>query len=271
MIHLPPSYCRERDEIIIQAVTASQARISWARLVSQHNGHTGYFWVFADALKLIVQDAKGNPVDVRINASAATQQRIADILGCSLLTAKMADLIWDQAKLRLTPSPQSITSSTQGMLEHSKRVDALVTKAKAGGSWEGELLCPVGKHWILDQAATTVKAVNYGWHFEGSNFQGITGEVCASLMKDAKKQYVRVIQGRGTAHDPFHADYSQVVVLASTDCRVDGVEMKLADVLQDLELAPLISHQGILSATRQPGAPEELNRAGYIKLFDHEV
>jgi hypothetical protein len=159
------------------------------------------------------------------------------------------------------------------MIDHSKRVDDLIVKAKGGGLWAGELLCPVGKHWVIDQALASKpgRAMNYGWSFEGATYQGIKGEVCASLMKDQHGQYVRVIQGRGTQHDPSHADYSQVVVLASTDCSVDGAPMKLADVLTSPDLAPLISHQGAISVLRQPGVPEETTRAGYVRLFNHEA
>lgn len=271
MITLPPSHGKERDDVILQAVAAGQSRISWAHIVSTHEDHEGHFWVFADALKLLVEGPNDFPLDVRINVSASVQQQIADILGCSLLTPKLADLMWAQAHLRLTPSPQSITSSTEGMLAHSQRVDDLVETRKPG-PWEGELLCPVGKHWCLDQvlASKTGKALNYGWHFEGASYQGIKGEVCASLLKGYDGQYVKVIQGRGTAHDASHVDYSQVCVLASTDCRVDGKALKLADVLTDPALAPLISHQGALTILRQPGVPEETNRAGYVRLFDHE-
>ncbi len=210
-------------------------------MTSEHGKHRAIFRVFSDALKMD---------GVRINASADTEQKIADLLDCLLLTPKIADLIWLQRETTLFPSPQTISDTTEAMVAHSERIDGALNLL--GGS-KG-LLSTVGKHWVLDNdiLAHPGCVENYGWHFEGHSFMGIDGEVTASLIKDASGQHIRLIQGRGWRHNKAHVDYSQTVVLVSSECEVDGHPMKLADVLRSPELAPLASHNGPLKLLRLP-------------------
>lgn len=192
-----PEPLPERLEAIYQEILNGHYDApEWADVTSEIPDHTATFHVFADALKID---------GVRVNVSAEYEQKIADALGCSLLTPKLADLIWLQKTALLTPYPMTITSSVQGMLTHSANID----KGLAAIGYTSGLICTVGKHWVIDNAiATNGKACNYGWHFNGQSYQGITGETCASLIKDPKTgMYYRLIQGRGTAHDMYHADY----------------------------------------------------------------
>lgn len=245
-LELPPNVGQDREQAIRDYVRNGTYEVNWAKVVSTHAGHTGEFWVFADALKI---------EGVRVNVSAETEQIIADLLGCVLLTPKLADLIWMQRAVTLPPFPRPITATTQAMVEHSAKIDAALLKL----DYKEGIVATVGKHWVLDNdlLVKTGRAMNYGWHFEGASFQGIKGEPVATLMKDDKGQYMRLIQGRGTAHDMHHADYSQICVLASRECIIDGQPMDILTLLQDPALAPMISHQGALKLTRQPGVPKE--------------
>lgn len=239
---LPPNVGTEREAAIFQAVVDGRMTPSWAVITSNHKDWKAEFRVFSDALML---------EGVRVNVSAETEQKIADFYGCLLLTPKLADLMWEQATVRIPPRPRSITASTKAMVEHSFDIDKLLQGKPTDG-----LIQTVGKHWVIDEvlASKPHRAVNYGWHFEGSSYQGISGEVCASLMKDPKtKQYCRLIQGRGTAHDMRHADYSQICQLVARQCTVNGQEWDLEELLRDAEMAPLASHQGKMTVTRQPG------------------
>lgn len=238
---------RDRDKWIYDAVAAKAFEASFSEILSVAGGHEAKFYVFSDALKV---------EGIRVNVSAELQQRIADLLGCRLLTPKLADLIWSQREVTLKPHPRQITSSTSAMIEHSHRIDADL--ARMAENPVGKLLCTVGKHWVIDSDMLSHpgRAENYGWHFEGPNFQGITGEVVASLMKDKSGRYMRLIQGRGWAHDMRHVDYSQTCVLVSRACLVDGKKADLDTVLTDPSLAPLASHNGVLKILRQPGVPE---------------
>lgn len=239
----------EREQAIIDLVKADQARFEWSVITSTHGNHTGEFYVFSDALKIPV-DVDNRVQLVRANVSAATQQLIADHLGCYMLTAKLADLIWLQRQVTLPPFPRQITNTTDAMIKHSCQIDEALARLGRSG-----LVCTTGKHWIIDNdtLAHPNAACNYGWHFVGQSFQGIRGEVCAGLMKDEKGTYMRLIQGRGWAHNIHHSDYSQVCVLVSRPCFVDGKAMNFDEVASDPELSYLVNYSGILRCLRQPG------------------
>lgn len=245
---LPPNHGEEREEAIRKIVCedGDYDEIEWENVVIEAGSHRGEFLVMADALKID---------GVRVNVTAETQQHIADALGCCLPTAKILDEVWQQRSVTLQPSPQSITSTTQAMKDHSDRIDKQLA---ALGNPEG-LLATVGKHWILDNGLWTVnrvplQACNYGWHFRpGTSFQGINGNVTASLIKDSETgQYVHMIQTRGWHHDQRHVDYSQVCRLVANSCRIDGALSSLPDVLVDPELSSLVSVDGALPDYRHP-------------------
>jgi hypothetical protein len=144
------------------------------------------------------------------------------------------------------------------MIEHSQKIDSELNKI---GSPEG-LKATVGKTWIIDNGLVkhSGKACNHGWHFtKGTHYKGIGGNVNPSLLKDPDTgRYWYMIQARGFHHGPQHVDYSQVCVLVSRQCWVDGEEKDLHDVLRDPELAPLANHDGVLNVLRQPGVDEML-------------
>jgi hypothetical protein len=237
----------ERDRWVYDAIASGNFEANFSEVLSSVGGHEARFYVFSDALKV---------GGVRVNVTAELQQMIADLLGCSLLTPKLADLIWIQREVGLKPHPRQITSSTEAMIEHSQKIDEDLSKFSESPA--GKLICTVGKHWVLDNDLLSHPgmAENYGWHFDGPDFQGIHGEAVATLTKDEHGQYVRLIQGRGWRHDVHHVDYSQTCVLVSRACIVDGARMLLEDVLRDPALASLASHNDPLKILRQPGVPE---------------
>lgn len=242
---LPPVHGPARDEAILNYIRSGDYAVDLRPITSTYSGTNATFFVFADALKI---------QGVRINASAQLQQTIADMLGCMLLTPKVADLAWMQATVRLPPFPRPITSTTEGMIQHSADIDKALSALRVPPD---AFIQTVGKHWLIDNDLLLKpgKAENYGWHFNGASFGGIKGEVNASLQKGPDGQYIRLIQGRGWAHDMTHVDYSQIVVLMSQMCEVDGQIMRTADLLRDPSLAPLASHQGVMKVLRQPNVP----------------
>ncbi len=239
---IPVQATKAREDWIFQAVCAGRSTFDFAEITSTHEGRTARFQVFQDALKID---------GIRVNVSAETAQKIADVLGCSLLTPKLADLIWLQKSIRLSPHPRAISSDTSAMIDHSTKIDVDLLNL---GNPRG-IICTVGKHWVIDNdlANHTDRAENYGWHFDGT-LAGIPAEHAVSL--DGGGHPINLIQGRGTRHDMHHVDYSQVCVLVSKQCSVDGVSMEISDLLKNPDLAPLASHQGVMNVLRQPGVPE---------------
>jgi hypothetical protein len=181
--------------------------------------------------------------------SAKTQQLVADMLSCSMLTAKLADLIWEQRDITIQPFTMNYAQTTAAMIAHSEKIDGIVDQM----SNPYGLICTVGKHWILDNAIEgkfiqgIEMAMNYGWHFDGPTFAKAVWEACASIAS-------RLIQGRGGRHDKNHTDYSQTCVLIAQACMLDGLPTTLEAILSDPALAPLANHDGVLRVLRQPGA-----------------
>jgi len=235
------------DAGILDRIRKGDFTITWGEVTSEANGHKAIFRVFADALKID---------GVRISVSAKLAQTIADMLGCVLPTPKIADLIWQQRAVTLPPFPLTqttadvaIMSTKRRMILHSSLIDQALAKQ---GNPQG-ITATVGKLWVIDndllqKAAGT--AENYGWHFAGNSFGGASWEACAS-------GGCRLIQGRGWAHPNTHIDYSQILILVSRICYVDGHMMDIATLLSTPEFAPLATHDGnALKLLRQPGAPE---------------
>ena len=210
----------ERDSYILECVKSGNCEYNYSEINSCTSSHRAEFRVFSDALKID---------GVRINCSASLQMKIAKLLDCSLLTAKIADMIYEQRDITVTPFPQSITSSTEAMINHSKKIDNHLPN-----DYKGKIISTVGKHWIIDNKNSSA-AINYGWHFEGKSFEGIIGS------KSVSSKY-KVIQNIGFAHNENHCDYSQTCVLINNSCDVDGNEIKFTDILKDPELLYLASH-----------------------------
>jgi hypothetical protein len=233
---LPEKPCGDREEAILAAVREGRtAPITWVEVQSEHGARKATLFVSADALR--IGDGESS---VRVNASARTMQRIADLLGCVLPTTKICDLIWEQAAVRLSPciqKPDAAMGYTSRMLQHHCGVE----EARAGR--EG-LIENVGKHWVITNRLANARnlAANYGW------FDPRAPHASGAL---------KLWQPLGLAHNLDHVDYSQVVRLVQRRCLVDGEERDLTEVMVDPELAPLVSHEGPLRLTRLLGvAPE---------------
>jgi len=247
---LPPQAGAARDASILKHIDRGDFQARWVDLHVAEGGHTAVFHVMGDALSI---------GGVRINVSADLEQRIADKLGASLLTPKLADRLWIARNVTITPQIGEVTSSTDGMVKRSKMVSAAAAKA---GYVQHGVLQTVGKHWVISNAleryAPGTKAENYGWHFEGATLGG-------SSFEPAVTPGLRVVQGQGWAHPPQHTDASQTCVLVKKDCIVDGRHTTLARVLSDPALAPLASHEGVVRVLRQPGTEESPLLSKFIR------
>lgn len=231
---LPEKASAAREAALLEAIEAGHiAPITWSEVQSDSGKHRATFFVTSDALRV------GNEEDsVRINASARTTQRIADLLGCVLQTSRICDLVWEQACVRISPcisAPDPAMASTSRMLAHHRSVEGKVA-GRTG------LIENVGKHWVLTnrQAGSRDRAANYGW------YDAAAAHTCGRYA---------LWQPVGLAHDLDHVDYSQVVRLVQRRCLVDGVERDIAEVMADAALCGLVSTEGPLRVLRQPGVP----------------
>src|SRR5277367_6772126 len=94
--NLPAKAGPARTAAILAAVDRGDVVPAWSRLILQAGGHTGEFDVLTDALML---------GGVRLSTSAATLQTIADKLDACLMTPRLIDLAFTQAKIVIPPQP----------------------------------------------------------------------------------------------------------------------------------------------------------------------
>lgn len=163
-----------------------------------------------------------------------TAQRIADASGASLPTRKIVDAAYASAEVKLVPKPKPSTGpmmSTGYYAEHNATIAG--QRAKAGAA-PGMLIAGHKKDLILSNKldAKPRSVAIYGWH---------------EATKDGRG---KAIQPPSTKHEDTYADYSHGVRLIGASVTVDGVERPLAEVLQDRNLAPLLSDEGPLLSTR---------------------
>lgn len=229
---LPEQPCEAREEAFLAAIEAGNYDpIVWTPLgVGLESGHDLLLQVASDALKI---------EGIRITVNMTTMQKIVDVLGHAFPTSKTSDLIRKYADIILgacTQNPDAKMAYTSRMIEHSKAVD----KALAGRSG---LPCTVGKDWVLSNqlVGKPDKSANYGWHSPGAQYTSPGG--------------FKLWQNLGLAHDRWHVDYSQVVRLVSRNCLLNGEPRDLMELLQDPEIAKLLSYEGTLKLVRMPGVP----------------
>jgi hypothetical protein len=256
-----PESLKAREQYIFDQVLAGNFDAEWVPIEYSAGGRTIKMNVMGDALK----------VDgIRVNVSAEFQQKLADVFDASLLTAQVVDLMYLKATKRPSPQPMPISSSVASMIKHSQSVDLAV-----GNLSPGDLVAPVGKHWILDKRLESfsnqnpARACTYGWHFVGTNYKGIAGYSVASPLNSlGPSQRVSVIQQNTCGHDLFHSDYSQICQLVSQTCWVNGDEKRFSDLLQDPVLSYLVSSSGVTKITRQPGT---VSHTGTIVIFPVKI
>ncbi len=235
---LPEAPTAAREALLLAEVTAGNIVHDWATITVASAAHSIELDVSQDALRV---GSQGDAVRITVNAETA--QHIADHLDAMLLTARMSDLVRQQAAVVIAPAtqtPNAAMANTSRMVLHSKTVDQRV----AG---QGGLVANAGKDWVLTNKLISQpgRAANYGWHVASSSYPGTLPGLF-------------VLQPLGLAHNRYHVDYSQTVRVVSKGCRVDGVERLLVDVLSDPALAPLVCHEGVLQVFRQPGVPTDV-------------
>ncbi len=169
--------------------------------------------------------AVGSDADyVRIPLGLPAAARIADRFGFLLPTTRMVDAIYAQADVQLTPSPMEPTSqmtTTAYLLRHNHTVDNL--RARRTASLAG-LTAGQKKDLVLSNRLRSKpgQVAIYGWHRANG----------------------RPIQPLSTVHGAQYADYSHGVRLVSQTAFVDGVARPLSDIMQDAQLARIVSDEG---------------------------
>jgi hypothetical protein len=228
---LPNTPGPERDKLVMDAVSSGLATINWLPVTCSIPGHTAIFQVCDDAMRVEMPDGSR----FRFQVTAKMTQQCADLVGGSMVTAKIMDLSYQQATKSVDASILTAgaeMSSTNYSARWNTKVE--VKRAKHVG-----LFRDCGKAWILDNSlAGSAGAVNYGFYAKNAIYTNPHG--------------IKLWQNVGTRHNALHQDYSQTLFLMSKICEVDGTSMEVSDVMSDPVLANLINYSGKLKYTRQP-------------------
>jgi hypothetical protein len=170
----------EREEEIYRAVASGnipsflRETVTLRGLFNDLNGtpHTLEYEVLPDYLAI------GSDDDFcRIPMNPRTAQRLADLFGASLLTAKLSDHIWSQAEVKLEPFFYKPVGNANELVtkfeEHNTQIERQL--AEAGGS-HGQLVAGIKKDVIISARIDerSDRVVIYGWHKrDGSPIQPV--------------------------------------------------------------------------------------------------
>jgi len=213
------------DEEVVAAVAAGNVPAFERRLVpieiASDDGRRARLFVTVDYLAI------GSDDDfIRMPMTSAAAQRIADLVDASLPTRKIVDAIYDQAPSKLPPSFID-GGPTEGTLrDFSEHQATLEERRKARGFALGTLTAGDKKDLVLSRRMLerADHVVIYGWHRKSGD----------------------PIQPLSCAHSCRYADYSHGVRLVQEDMTIDGKPYRVSEVLEDPELADLLSDEGPL-------------------------
>lgn len=163
---------------------------------------------------------------LRIPMGLETAAMVAERFGFVLPTRHMVDVIYDQAKVHLTPQPMTPGAamvSTDYFVRHNSDIEEQRTAKRAA---EGRLTAGHKKDLVLTNRLREKpgRVAIYGWHRSNGH----------------------PIQPLSTVHGAAYADYSHGVRLVSKVAYLDGKAMPIALILQDPQLAGLLSDEGAI-------------------------
>ncbi len=161
---------------------------------------------------------------VRVPMGLPAAAEVATDFGFVLPTTKMVDAIYKQAGLHLIPAPMQAGSrmtSTDYLWQHNNTVES---QRLSFHEARETLVAGQKKDLVLSNVLRSApgRVAIYGWH----------------------RQNGVPIQPLSTVHGKNYADYSHGVRLVSTTVSVNGKARNLTDVLQNPDLAQIVSKEG---------------------------
>ncbi|MRR20448.1 hypothetical protein EG827_09695 [bacterium] len=217
----------EREEEIFKAVAAGnlpaflRSTIPLRGEFNDLNGipHTLEYEVMPDYLAI------GSDDDFcRIPMNPRTAQRLADLFGASLLTARLSDHIWSQAKVKPEPFFYKPVGNANELVTKFEEHNAQIEKqlADAGGR-HGQLVAGIKKDVVISTrlADRSDRVVIYGWH----------------------KPDGTPIQPVYSGHVFWYVDYSHGIRFMNRQVLLDGQPADVRDILQDPVLFRVLSNE----------------------------
>lgn len=257
---------------VVADARAGRGHFQWSSVVRKHQGHELHIAVFADAMKfdgVPELDWAGNAIadnvvydGVRLPATPAQLQQIADHLDAMLLTPIIIEELWLQADRRFDAivnagPPKYTIAADMGITQVHRLIEEALAKVPSESPID--IIDSVGKYWCLINGLGVATgrnrfgdktACNFGWCSTTGSGIGVTPRV-------------RCWQRPGFKHNLDQHDPSQTIRLMSKHARLvrpsgSDEQVHLYDIAADSRLAPLLHHEiGPLRCLRQPGVPEE--------------
>lgn len=186
---------------------------------SQGRSHELIYEVMPDYL------AVGSNEDYcRIPMNPYTAQRLADLFGGSLITAKISDHIYENAEVKLDPffyKPVGRENeSVEKFILHNAQIEKQKEEAKGKN---GQLIAGIKKDVILSNRLVegTDRVVIYGWHkLDGNPIQPVY-----------------------SGHVDWYVDYSHGIRLMNKHMILDGEITTVSKILSDPILFQLLSNE----------------------------
>lgn len=204
---------------VVQLVKDGAGRFEWHYVVSEKNGYRLHVAVMRDAMKFDAmpeldwhRDREHGSTTmydgVRLPATPAELQTIADMVGGMLLTPRVIDLIWLQAGIKFNANvnsgpPHYTIAAELGITDVHKLIEADI--AKLGGDDGNKLISCVGKYWCLinglgtdgdKKMYGTNTACNYGWCSTETKKRGLTQALIAGSARGTSTTLSTSIQVR---------------------------------------------------------------------------
>jgi hypothetical protein len=198
-----PAFLRQMKPISLSSVDETGSR------------HHGCCYVTPDYLSV------GSDEDFfRIPLTARAALKVANAFHCLLPTAKLSDVIFAAAEMKLDPSPLTKDrGSVATFFQHHQLIEEQLR-----GKLRGLLVAGIKKDEVLSNRLKEKphKVAIYGWHYPDG----------------------RPIQPLFSGHRDAYVDYSHGTRLVAGEMIVDGRPMQVTKVLKDKLLCGLLSDEG---------------------------
>lgn len=218
---------KEREEEIYKALVSGNIPSFLRRIVTLQKEYADSAGVLHKVIFEVMPDylAVGSDIDFcRIPMNPYTAQRLADEFGASLITAKISDLIYSMAEIKLKPFNYVPVGNANELVtkfeEHNSQTES---QFKEAGGKHGQLVAGIKKDVILSGRLATQpnKVVIYGWH----------------------KPDGMPIQPVYSGHVWWYVDYSHGIRFINNQVLIDRKSVLFTDILKDPVLYKIFSDE----------------------------
>ena len=227
MERIAPLPLQEREEEIYRAISSGNIPDFLGNTITLKGEFADSAGTIHQVAYEVMSDylAVGNDQDYcRIPMNPYTAQKLADLFGASLITAKLSDHIYSMAEKKLTPFNYKPIGNANKLVTKFEEHNAQIEKQfRKEGGVNGQLVAGIKKDVILSSrnAVQPDKVVIYGWHKPDS----------------------KPIQPVYSGHVYWCVDYSHGIRLINNQVLIDGKPYLFTTILKDPLLYKIFSNE----------------------------